>query len=49
MMLSTKLMMVLLVEYIIVAGVSAYDGSFSRALYWTGAAIITTAVLLMKG
>ena len=47
-MLSGGLMLGLIVFYLVVVVVSAWEGNWPRALYWTGASLITTAVLWMK-
>jgi len=46
--LGKSLMVVLLFQYVIIAAVFAGSKDWPRAIYWTGAAIITVAVLLMK-
>ena len=45
-MLSSTMMSVLIVFYLIVAFVSAYEGNWLRVLYWASASGITTAVFL---
>ena len=42
------LMQGLVVTYVIVACVFAYEGNWAKMTYWIGAAIITTSVLVMK-
>lgn len=46
---STALMTSLLVVYVVIAGVSAWEGNYPRCTYWVGAAIITASVLWMGG
>lgn len=45
-MTSTAMMMGLVAFYLLTAGVSGWEGNWPRTLYWVGASIITTAVLL---
>ena len=42
------LMKGLLVFYLLLAGVFAYEGHWAKALYWAAAAQITTAILFMR-
>ena len=46
--LGDKLMVVLLIEYIALASIYAIEFNWTKAVYWTGAAIITSSVLFMK-
>ena len=48
-MMSTWLMVFLLVQYLIIAAVSAWERYWPRALYFLSAAGITVAVLWMTG
>ena len=45
-MVSKGLMVALLVQNILIAVFSLFEGNWVRALYWSGAAIINTAVVL---
>jgi drug/metabolite transporter (DMT)-like permease len=42
------LMQGLVVVYVIVAVVFAWEGNWPKCLYWIGASIITSSVLVMK-
>lgn len=42
------LMQALVLEYVVVALVFAWEGNIPKMCYWIGAAIITTSVLVMK-
>ena len=44
----TLLMQGLIVAYVVIAVVSAWEGNWPRCTYWIGAAIITGSVLCMK-
>ena len=44
-MVSTLLMKVLLVEYIILFFVCLCEHNFPKSLYWAGAAILTVSIL----
>jgi len=46
-MLSSWLIRVLLLEYIIILAVCAYEGNWKLALYWLGASILQSSVILM--
>jgi len=46
-MLGRSLMLFLIVFYAIVAGVFLFEGNYPKALYWVGACIITSSVLMM--
>jgi drug/metabolite transporter (DMT)-like permease len=41
-------MQALVVVYVIVAVVFAWEGNWPKCLYWIGASIITSSVLVMK-
>lgn len=45
MRLSDTMMQGLVVFYLLVAGISAYEGNWPRCMYWIGASIITASVL----
>ena len=45
--LGEKLMIALIIQYLITSGTFAAQGVWLKALYWIGAAIITTSVLFM--
>lgn len=45
-MMSTWLMRLLVVQYIIISIISLFEHNYIRALYWIGASIITVSVLL---
>lgn len=47
-MTGTLLMQGLIVVYVIVAVVFLWEGNYPKAVYWIGAAIITSSVLVMK-
>ena len=47
-MIGPLLMQGLVVTYVLVALVFAYEGNWPKCTYWMGAAIITTSVLWMK-
>jgi hypothetical protein len=47
-MSGTVLMQGLVVTYVIVACVFAYEGNWPKCAYWIGASIITSSVLWMK-
>jgi hypothetical protein len=44
--MSTLLMKILLVEYVIIMGVCMVEGNWYRTLYWFGAGILQTSVIL---
>lgn len=48
-MTSTLLMTLLLVVYVVIAGVSLFEGNYPRAVYWVSAASLTASVLWMGG
>ena len=43
-----KLMLLLVCQYLIVAFVFGFQGTWFKMTYWLGAAIITTSVIFMK-
>lgn len=45
--LGHKFMIALVVQYVITAGVFAYEGNYPKMVYWAGAALITSSVLWM--
>ena len=47
-MISTKLMIALMVQYIVIALFGVYEGNWIRSLYFLGATLITVAVLQLK-
>lgn len=47
-MLSTTMMTVLIVVYLIIAFVSAFEANWPRALYWGAVSMLTYALLLMQ-
>lgn len=47
-MIGLGLMKGLCVCYLALCGVFIWEGDYARALYWFGAAIITTSVLVIK-
>lgn len=47
-LISTKLMIVLMVQYAAISGFSCYDRNWNRALYFLGALLISLAVVRMK-
>ena len=47
-MISNHLMYALIVQYCVIAGVSAYERNGPRALYFVGAALLSVAVLWMS-
>ena len=47
-MLSSLLIKILLVEYVIIMGVCIWEGNIYRALYWLGATIIVFATLRIR-
>jgi hypothetical protein len=46
--MSTTLIKLLLVAYVIIMGFSLYEGNYPRALYWLGASILQVSILLMS-
>ena len=44
-MTSSYLMGALILAYLVIAGMAAYEGNWPRCSYWIGAAIITGSVL----
>ena len=48
MSLGDKLMIALVVTYIVIASVFAWEHTWAKMWYWIGASIITTSVLAMK-
>ncbi len=48
MSLSSVLMTALVVVYVVIAAVSAYERNWARCWYWLAAAQITGSVLLMR-
>ena len=44
-MISTTLMWSLIVVYLVIAGVSAFEGNQPRTLYWVAASLLTGAIL----
>ena len=48
MMWGLGLMKGLCAFYVVLSGVFVWEGDYPRALYWLGAAIITTSVLWIK-
>ena len=46
-MLSSYLMLGLIVAYLVIAGVSAWEGNMARTLYWISASTLTISVLWM--
>lgn len=44
-MTSTVLMQFLLVVYVVIALVSAYEGNWPRMMYWVGAIILSSSIL----
>ena len=44
----TLLMQGLIVAYVVIAVVFAFEGNWPKVLYWISAGLITTSVLLMK-
>lgn len=47
-MTGDMLMRGLIVFYVVLAGVYAYETNWAKCTYWIGAAIISTSVLVMK-
>ena len=47
-MISTKIQIFLILMYGVLSITTAVEGSWAKALYWVGAIILTTGVLLMK-
>lgn len=45
--MSTKLMIWLMCNYVVIGGISLFEGNYPRALYWASAFLITTSVLWM--
>lgn len=39
--------MLLILEYLLLTGLYACDGSWQKSMYWIGAAVISTSILLM--
>lgn len=46
-MISSSMMSVLIVFYLIIAFTAAYEGHAWRALYWVAASLLTVSVLKM--
>ena len=44
--MSTLLMKILLIEYVIIMIVCMAEGNWTRTLYWCGAGILQTSVIL---
>lgn len=38
----------LIVQYIIISGLTLYEGSFFKSLYWIGATILIIGIFYMK-
>lgn len=47
-MLSTKVMVFFLCEYIVLAGIFAWERNWNKLLYWIGGCLIQYAVLKLK-
>lgn len=45
---ATLIAKLFIVQYIVLVCAYLYEQDFARALYWTGAAIIVTATLMMR-
>jgi len=41
-------MKILIGEYLLLMTVCLFEGNFGKALYWSGAVLLSTGVLLMK-
>lgn len=46
-MISKNLMYILLVEYVIIAGVCLFEKQYNKFIYWIGASVIQYAVVNM--
>ena len=41
------MMIFLIVQYLLIAGLSAWEGKYPRALYYSAASVLTVAVIWM--
>jgi hypothetical protein len=46
--MSSVLMQALIVAYVVIACVSAYEGNWARVVYWISASTLTVSVLWME-